>query len=152
MHSIKERNSFLFSTIFNLTSLFLFLISLLSIFYRQELPKNNFKITKLEPKTTEYFERYINFNPNIDLTKNFHLNVKQIFLYVKMINKNRIEMIWSDIIKKNDNKKIFKNLRNNYRFFEIEKNDKIVFELRGCVQPYVGLIEDQLFGRIEYTI
>lgn len=152
MHTCNIRFFSVFSILFNASTILLFAVSLLSFLYDKDPHHSFLKIESLQPVTTEYRERHIILNPNTNLTDVFHLNVKQVFLYVKMINGDKKEMIWSKIIKKHDKKQILDPVANNYRFFEIEKGTNLKFELRGCIFPHVGLTKDKIFSEATFHV
>lgn len=152
MQSCHTRFFYICSVSFNAVTILLFAISLLSFVYEKNPKSSSLKIESLQPLTSKYRERHIVLNPETDLTDVFNLNVKQVFLYVKMINGDKKEMIWSKIIQKDDKKQISKSFINNYRFFDIEKGTKLKFELRGCIFPHVGLIKDKIFSETDFYV
>lgn len=152
MHTCAQRLFSISSVLFNATTALLLVISILTFVYDKKLPHVDLKINSLQPVTTEYRGRHIVFNPNIDLTDVFHMNVKQVFLYVRIDRGTHQEMIWSKIVEKNDKKQFFTSILNNYRFFEIDKGSSVTFELRGCIFPFVGLTRDKLFGKTVFHV
>ncbi|KRH94464.1 Signal peptidase complex subunit [Pseudoloma neurophilia] len=152
MHTNTQRLFTISSILFNAVTILLFVTSLLSYVYEKQPSVSNLKIVSLQPFSSEFKGRNIILNPQTDLTDVFHLNVKQIFLYVKMIAGDKKEMIWSQIVQKNDIKNIDKSFVNNYRFFEIPKGTNVSFELRGCIFPFVGLTKDKLFSKTTYKV
>lgn len=152
MHSNMNRMLTICSIMFNAIVGLLFAVSLLTFVYEKKDFTNDLKIISVQPSSTEFSERNIKFNPNIDLTDIFHLNVKQVFLYLKISHSNKREMIWSKIIQKNDPKKLDSIIKNNYRFFNIENGSDVKFELRGCIFPHVGITQDKLFSQKNLTI
>lgn len=96
---------------------------------------------------------YMRFTPNVDLTKLFHFNTKQVFLYATMTTGEQHEMCWSRIVQANDPKEFFKIVNNNYPFGIKEgmnSFDKIKFELRANLFPYVGKMKDVLLSEFYY--
>lgn len=100
----------------------------------------------MQPATMNGIGKKVVFNPQADLTEYFHLNVKQVFLYLKMHHKRTSEIIWSRIVQRGDEKRFFNHVINNYRFFDIPDGTVVKFELRGCIFPYVGIVQDKLLG------
>jgi len=152
MHTISNRIFAISSILFNAVTVLLIAISCLTYIYERKTVPCNLQVVSVLPVSTQYYGRNIIFKPNIDLTDTFHLNVKQVFLYLKMKRNNHTEMVWSRIIQKDDLKKIYSDLVNNYRFFSIEESSNLAFELRGCIFPYVGFIQDKLFGYVEKKV
>ncbi|KCZ82493.1 hypothetical protein H312_00151 [Anncaliia algerae PRA339] len=139
MHSIRKRFSKLTTYNFNFTTMLLVLIFLLTHFYDPALPKAELSLNNvMGPPFT--------FDLKVDLTNQFHLNVKQIFLYLR-INYNDVnnDVIWSEIIKKNDDKLVVRKAWNNYIVAK-PNSAQLTYELRGCVFPYVGKIKDILLA------
>ncbi|ELQ75389.1 Signal peptidase complex subunit [Trachipleistophora hominis] len=152
MHSVSSRIVALSSILFNATTILLFCICIFTYIADKRRAPCNLQIVSIQPVTTHNVGKNVVFNPQIDLREYFHLNVKQIFVYLRMHNKNNSEMVWSEIVKKNDSKRFYERLVNTYRFFDIADGAKIRFELRGCVFPYVGIVQDKLLGSVVTTV
>lgn len=146
MHTAYNRIIALSSVLFNATTILLFSICIFTYIAEKRTMPCNLRVVSIQPVTTEYVGRNIVFNPQIDLNDCFHLNVKQVFLYLRMHNKKTSEMIWSRIVKKNDSRRFFENIVNSYRFFDISDNSRVRFELHSCIFPYVGFIQDKVLG------
>ncbi|RVD93069.1 Signal peptidase complex subunit [Tubulinosema ratisbonensis] len=142
MYSIRKRVSKLMTFTFNFTTGLLVLIFLLTSFYNPELPKVKVQLNNVRGPP------FI-FDLDINLTNQFHLNVKQIFLYMKInYDKENNDIIWSEIIKRSSKKVISKRVANNY-VVAAPRSQKILFELRGCIFPFVGKIKDVLLYKEE---
>ncbi|KAG0442115.1 Signal peptidase complex subunit 3A [Dictyocoela muelleri] len=150
------------------TLLLMFSISLLSRFMRNPHPKADLLIHHYQPFSfheTGHQQGSIIFTPNVDLSSEFSLNTKQVFVYliVRYGNKDQFnndhkdqfnndhkdqfnEMVWWRIVKKNDNKRFFKREVNSFNFYS---GHDVKFELRGCIFPYVGMIRDVKYGDVE---
>lgn len=145
MYSIYQRGSALCTFVFNFTIVLLAIIFALSYTIKRELPASNLTIT--HNSFTNRNRNNIEFLPNIDLSSQFNLNVKQIFLYLKVnYDDQNSDMVWSSIVKR-DNKKSF--MKKCYRGYELPPitAKKVVFELRGCVFPYIGMVNDVLYEK-----
>lgn len=145
MYCISKRLAALVSHTFSFTTVLLVMIFILSHINKKEIPECNIVIGShaLDSSRT----RYIYFSPNIDLSPQFHLNVKQIFVYLKMdYEGTNSDMLWSTIVRRGADKKLHEYYYNNYSI-PIVKPGKMHLELRGCVFPYIGQTSDVLYAR-----
>lgn len=150
MYCISKRLAALVSHTFSFTTVLLAMIFLLSHFNRQEIPECNIHVRSYALDNSR--TRYIYFSPSIDLSPQFHLNVKQIFVYLKMdYDGTNSDMLWSMIVKRGDSKKLSEYYYNSYTM-PIVKSGKVCLELRGCIFPYIGQTSDVLYARRELTI
>lgn len=126
------------------------MIFLLSHLNKKDVPECDIRISSYALDNSR--TRYIYFSPNIDLSPQFHLNVKQTFVYLKMkYDGTNSDMLWSKIVKRGDSKKLSEYYYNNYTI-PIVKSGKVFLELRGCIFPYIGQTSDVLYARQEITI
>ena len=148
MYSIYQRGSSLCSYLFNFTVVLLALICALSYTQKTEIPKSNliFEGNSFIPKTNMNAVSFdIRFTPNIDLTNQFHLNVKQIFFYLIIhYDDTNSDIVWSTLVKRDTTKSFMKKEYQNYPL-PMVKPGKYLFELRGCVFPFVGFVNDVLY-------
>lgn len=138
------------TALFNSTLTLLFMIFLYSYLNPRPECTANPTITWISNSTASY--KSLKFIPNIDLTNQFTLNTKQIFLYMTvkdLINKGKEEMVWSSIIRNNGEYKLFNPLMSNYIFTGNFLN-KYEFEIRGNIFPYVGQLFDVSYGKFQY--
>lgn len=150
MYCISKRLAALVSHTFSFTTVLLVMIFLLSHFNKREIPECNIRISSYALDNSR--TRYTYFSPNIDLSPQFHLNVKQIFVYLRMdYDDINSDMLWSKIVKRDDSKKLKDYYYNNYTI-PIVKSGKVCLELRGCIFPYIGQTSDVLYARQELTI
>lgn len=149
MHSISKRISTLLSYTFTFTTTLLISIFIMSYTSRREVPECHFAVGSFSLRDER--SRYISFSPQIDLSREFHPNVKQIFLYLRIIYGENSDMVWSNIVKRGDNKVLHDSYFNNYKIPLIAAR-KVMLELRGCIFPYVGQTSDVLYSRKELEI
>lgn len=150
MYCISKRLAALASHTLSFTTTLLAMIFILSHINKKEIPECDIRISScvLDNSRT----RYIYFSPNIDLSPQFHLNVKQIFVYLKMnYEASNSDMLWSTIVKRGENNKLHEYYYNNYAI-PIVKPGKVYLELRGCIFPYIGQTSDVLYARKELNI
>ncbi|ELA46052.1 hypothetical protein VCUG_02470 [Vavraia culicis subsp. floridensis] len=152
MHSVSSRIITLSSILFNATTILLFSICIFTYIADKRRAPCNLRIVSVQPVTTHSMGKNVVFSPQVDLKDHFHLNVKQVFLYLRMHNKTTSEMVWSEIVGRSSSKRFYENLVNTYRFFDITDGSKVRFELRGCVFPYVGMVQDKLLGSVVMTV
>ncbi|KAL6122246.1 hypothetical protein NUSPORA_00712 [Nucleospora cyclopteri] len=136
--------------LFNFTVSLLFVIFAVTRLQKQPKISSDSRIVLFG---NTYNNCYIRFIPNIDLSSQFNINTKQIFLYCISKTGRRHEMCWSKIVKRDDPKTYFQPVRNSYPF-KIEegfnKFDTFTFELRGHIYPYVGMMMDVSYGEFTY--
>ncbi|EPR78783.1 Signal peptidase protein [Spraguea lophii 42_110] len=150
MNTFSKRISHILNYTFYATIVLLILIYMSSLWYKRSTPTSNLTIKELSALT---FPKLV-FNPDIDLSNQFNFNTKQIFVYLKMIygpSNKYSEMVWSKIIKADDNKLLKNDIYNNYKFSkEVRYFQNVTFELRGSILEYVGRNYDMLIKRIVY--
>ncbi|ORD95024.1 hypothetical protein ECANGB1_1713 [Enterospora canceri] len=150
MKNISIRVSTFFSYLFQSTTTMCILLFLATLVLKKDQIKANPTITTFGHKANNC---YMRFSPNIDLTKEFNMNTKQVFLYVVCVTGSKHEMVWSKIVEESSRKKLYDLVRNSYRFRirgDISAYDAIYFELRGSVFPKIGKMEDKLYARFAY--
>lgn len=123
---------------------------LISIFVSSYLTQNNnvkssIAIDWVTPNGSFKMAR---FYPNLDLTKQFDFNTKQVFLFVVAKTKASDRMIWSKIVKNGDNYKFFDIVHSSG--FEAQPGEKVKFLIGGNVFPYVGQLRIVHYGETEY--
>lgn len=94
------------------------------------------------------------FEPRIDLSDQFHFNLKQVFVYVRAVygeRPDKSEIIWSRIIERSSAKKLSGMFRSTYDVVG-DLMDRPTFELRGCYFPRVGWVRDVLFCKTDVSI
>jgi signal peptidase complex subunit 3 len=146
MKTILSRISAIMSCTFNCTSVLLLSIALTTRFYEQDTPKARLNI--LGYGQTNGLS-HVRFNPGVDLSGEFHPNLKQIFFYLRVVYGKELEnseICWSKIVRRNEPASFSDVLTNNYNFSRALVGDKVIFELRGCYFPYVGTIKDKAYG------
>ncbi|KAF7702757.1 putative signal peptidase complex subunit 3 [Cucumispora dikerogammari] len=105
-------------------------------------------------------ERRLVFSPNIDLSGRFNWNVKQIFLYLTVkyqtVKSNgekeeREDMLWWSIVEnKRKSKRMFSRVVSKLPFGELP--NKVKLELRGCRQPWVGKIGNEIYFKKTFNL
>jgi signal peptidase complex subunit 3 len=149
MYSISKRVSTLLSYTFTFTVTLLVSIFIMSYTSSQETPECHLAVSSYS--LTGDHSRYISFSPSIDLTSQFHLNVKQIFLYLRITYGENSDMAWSTIVKRHGNKVLSGNYFNNYRIPPLNAK-RALLELRGCIFPYIGQTRDILYAKKELDV
>ncbi|KAF9763667.1 Signal peptidase complex subunit 3 [Nosema granulosis] len=149
MHKASRRISFISSALMNPTLILLFSIFACSLLFVKPLPKANIQIKSLDASS---YRRILTFNPNVDLSDQFNFNVKQIFVYLRVIYPTKSsEILWSKIVQRGDVYKLVENVRSNYEIKgEVGRN--VVLELRGNYFPFVGIIRDFSFGETNFIL
>ncbi|AFN83753.1 hypothetical protein EROM_091370 [Encephalitozoon romaleae SJ-2008] len=151
MKTAGRRLNALVSFTFNPTVILLLAVFLFSFFVAKAPPVSDLRIREYKAygRTQVVF-----FEPSIDLSSQFHFNLKQIFVYVRVIyggKADKSEIIWSRIIGWNDSKKLIGVFRSTYDIAG-DLSDNPCFELRGCYFPRVGWIRDILFCKTDVKI
>lgn len=88
------------------------------------------------------------FFPNVDLTPQFNMNTKQVFLYLTVKTDNKEQMLWSKIVKNGSDYKFFNPEKSKYMFNIPDGN--AVFELKGNVFPFVGFMKTVKYAEIKH--
>lgn len=149
MHKLQKRFSFVFYGLFNPTLILLSSIFILSLLFDKTNLKTNIKVHSVE---TSGRRRILTFNPNIDLSPQFNFNVKQVFFYLRAVYPTgSSEILWSEIVKRSDNKKYIKFVKSNYEI-RGQVGVNVTLELRGCIFPFVGIIKDKMFGKRQFVL
>lgn len=149
MHKSLKRISFISSAIFNPTLVLLFSIFACSLLFVKPLPKANIQVKGLDASG---YRRILTFSPNVDLEDQFNFNVKQIFVYLRVIYPSKSsEILWSRIVQRGGKYKLNEVVRSNYEIKgEVGRN--VILELRGNYFPFVGIIRDFSFGSTEFIL
>ncbi|OQS55555.1 hypothetical protein EHP00_541 [Ecytonucleospora hepatopenaei] len=122
------------------------------IFIKTNIPKCNPNVNLLGFALNKC---YMRFNPNVDLNPLFDVNTKQVFLYATMITGSQHEMCWSKIVQREDPKRFFETVNNNYPFGIVEGKENIAevfFELRASILPRVGRTKDILLAHFSHKL
>ncbi|CAD27069.1 hypothetical protein [Encephalitozoon cuniculi GB-M1] len=151
MKTAGRRLSALVSFTFSPTVILLLAVFLFSFFVTKAPPASSLRIREYKAygKT-----QVVLFEPSIDLSSQFHFNLKQIFVYVRVLyggRSDRSEVIWSRIIGWSDAKRLTGVFRSTYDIAG-DLTDSPCFELRGCYFPRVGWIRDILFCKTDVRV
>ncbi|ADM12222.1 uncharacterized protein Eint_090930 [Encephalitozoon intestinalis ATCC 50506] len=151
MKTAGKRLSALVSFTFNPTVILLLSVFLFSFFVTKAPPVSDLRIREYKAYGRT---QVVLFEPSIDLSSQFHFNLKQVFVYVRAIYGGRTdksEIIWSRIVGWNDPQKLRGVFRSTYDIAG-DLSDKPCFELRGCYFPRVGWVKDILFCKTAVEI
>lgn len=149
MHKSFKRMSFIGSSIFNPTLVLLFSIFACSLLFVKPLPQAKIQVQSLD---VSGYRRVLTFNPRVDLGDQFNFNVKQIFVYLRVVYPSgSSEILWSRIVQRGAKYNLNETVRSNYEIKgEVGKN--VVLELRGNYFPFVGVIRDFTFGSTKFIL